>query len=321
MEKELETQIQKSIGYWCFKLTWRHRAGDDARLFYPWQADLETVCWTKVLKPETTFLLETIWSSPDPNRGGIHGISKFISVLCSNACKDEHRRLSTKSSEIYALELDSPSVLSDGDGGFKEGGTLAEVLTDETVGETPTLLLSDLNGDFTSEEREVLSLCLHHGYTMREIGPQLGLSKSAIDRIKQSAIEKIKTAVSQHEERRPLLGVRLNQRTKLNPARIPRENLEYWAPKFASVPYFDCQHLSENGGTGFQDFDIGGGVSQPGRFALCAVCWGAYWASVCEQLDRAGEELLWEKATEGLATPGTNACQGPLFIDEGKEKV
>jgi len=314
----LEDQIKKSVGYWCHRLTWRWRDGEPAKAFDPTQGDLESLCWVKISTPKVSEKLKLIWDGTDPDRGGARGVSKFLSVLCTNTYKDEHRRLSTDSPEILGVQLDGPTTVE------HENVRVVDTLTDETINEVPDFFIEDVRSELTPIEFQVLvEDHIRLGLSIREIEKRRGqgFSKSIVALIISNAFKKLKAFGERNKKSRASYLLRLNHRTRYNPARIRPEIRDEWLDTLRSevVPFSDCQHLIEHGGWMGQNFDIGG-TPQPGRYALCADCWQKYWRSLCEWLEQTTEEIALEMATQGLAVPdGTNGRSESLFIGSGNE--
>src|SRR5438045_718061 len=94
----LEETLLRSVTYWCTKLiksnqavAWHANADMMVEVdhpFYPGTNDLISEVWIKILQPETKAAIEEIWNTPSPDVGGFLGVSKFISVVCTNALCD-----------------------------------------------------------------------------------------------------------------------------------------------------------------------------------------------------------------------------------------
>ncbi len=300
----LEDQIRRTIGYCCTKLVKGkaqykvdYETGWEGWVdhpFYPSKEDLETICLLKAFAPKARTKLEEIWRNPDPENGGVRGVSKFVSVVCTNTFRDEHRRLSVRSPELLGVELDKP-VEPQEDDDPDAPPRLTDVWSDDLSAESQSFECSDLK-DVLPPNEYLLVVEYSAGDTVREIAEKSGTSKSAVERAVQRAREKVKSwREEQKTKPRPYLTPLIWRGRTLRPDRISTENLEHWLDSFKVVPFIVCPHVGHPDDM-YQSFDFGG-VPLNGHYALCRACWVVYLGSLTEHL---GQDLASEALAVGI---------------------
>src|SRR5579863_6920482 len=126
---KFEDQIRRTIRFWSFRLLVGHE--DD--IAYPRVDDLQSMAITKAYAPQTIIKLGVIWQSEDPRRGGVTGISKYLSKLVTNCLNDHLRKEIPRTNNL--VEADAP--VNDEDG---EMSDLWAFISDEIPEYQPFLL-------------------------------------------------------------------------------------------------------------------------------------------------------------------------------------
>ncbi len=345
----LEDQIRRAVGYWCNKLV---QSQFTYKLPTDFQADLEAMCWLKVLQPKVWDKIREIWFSPDPNRGGVRGVSKFLSVLCTNTYIDEYRKAKWEPS------LDE---LANTRASFEKGDepmTLLDIITHEESEESTPFLFSDLQEMLTPEEYEFALEYYIKGATFRDMAADRGRSKSAIDRWEKRIREKVESFIEQAKAvPRPVRHAALPYRPlftrPVRPDRISAENREHWqdvtrsmtpfysplAEPPAEVPFRLCgNEYCQNGnllratveavqGADGDWYTYGLRYSRAAarelleieETGLCTICYLDYWRSLMEQIeadlmDWVLEPLVRPSTPRIIAPGGTKRRVVPFFI-------
>jgi DNA-directed RNA polymerase specialized sigma24 family protein len=219
----LEKQLLKAVSYWAWRNT-HHRDNP----FYPTKEDLVGIVWTKILEPETKATIEEIWDHPDPSRGGVSGVSKYVSVVAAHACEDFHRQQSARKSLLCAVSLSD--AVTNGDGDKVRVGSLADTITDEIDG-FQSFAFSDLEGEMSSEEFAILFKLFVESKKLREIAAETNTSKSEAGRTALRARTKAKKWIewlrkASLEQARSYVCPVFSSRPPLRPNKISSENLE-----------------------------------------------------------------------------------------------
>jgi hypothetical protein len=291
--KTFEDQIKDTIRFWCWRLNDHRRS-----------ADLEQACWLRVIRPETWTKLQEIWENPDPEYGGVRGVSRFLSDLCTNAFLDEQRRRSAgKRIPEKCLVSLSDLVPSKNPEDPETGDTLEDYVTGDKGGGYQAFLLADLRDGLTSEEFRIINEILA-GYSVRELAARLNYPRNTTARIRSAVIAKVKSQIEQLrcKPRPALVTIPLLSRATYRPDRISRENLEAWSGGPNVTLFHVCDHASGNGDL-YQDFTLPGATQGTGRYGLCRACWFYYWRKLTKQLERDMFRLADEIGSAALGTP------------------
>lgn len=251
----LEQQLVRSVECWATNLSKKRKSlsrnfkGESVEIdhiFYPDRQELVSETWIKLCQPKTKTQLEAIWENPDPNDGGVRGVSKFVSVVCFHVQEDIHRYKSVRKDEIFAPSADSLLTQTDSyEGASEDIGTIGELATDEIEG-WQAFLINDLEGTLSAEEFQVLNNWIH-GATVREIAEETNSSKSAVHRILAQAKDKAAEWIEslKHGSRAKTVAYRcpvFAQRSSLRPDRISKENLEAWNHLPVSVIFYNGEY-------------------------------------------------------------------------------
>lgn len=292
---KFEDQIRRTIRFWSFRLLVGHE--DDVA--YPRLEDLQSMAITKAYAPQTIIKLGIIWNSADPQRGGVTGVSKYLSKLVTNCLNDHLRKEIPRTKNL--VEGDAP-VMEDGDGdGISD---LWAFISDE-IPEYQSFLLPELQDELKPGEFELIVECALKEATLKQIADASGTSVRTTRRKLKMVKAKVKSTLEEMMQARMRYGVPRMNRASLRPDRMSKEVLKNWKLPFEINTYTVCLHLlpGENGerdpnGWPIQDFNVPGAVRITGRWALCRTCWKYYWAEFDRQMTLS---MFYDLGTEGLA--------------------
>jgi hypothetical protein len=247
-----------ALNFWCQKLcnksleVWDAAAGSLVTIhnpFYPTWRELRADVWIKLLKPRVLGIIEKIWADPSWELGGVRGVSKYCSVVCTRACIDfkRHQEVLYKRGELFpSARLDDPREITCAEDGVNEDtGTFIDTVSDDKGWILQPFELEDLKPILTEIEYTVLCETLIYQKKIRELATEFGMSKSAVDRINQSAKEKAATWI-EYLKTAPASVVKAHRclcpvftRASLRPNRISKENLESWNDSLQIVAFHD----------------------------------------------------------------------------------
>ncbi len=211
--------------------------------FYPDTQDLINDVWLKVLQPGAQKKIEKIWSDPNPKQGGFLGISRLVSVICTNAMIDGKRYRDTRAPEILAIKLDAPVTVSHAAQGLQEdAGTQADLVSDETD-QPQAFRLEDLQVEMTASEFAVLESIVN-GANITDIAEERGESRSHVGRIAVSAKANAKQWIEwlrqcSYQEAREHITYTFEKKPCLRPDRIAKATVDHWNDSLRIVPFHD----------------------------------------------------------------------------------
>lgn len=293
---KFEDQVRRTIRFWSFRLLAGHT--DDTA--YPRPDDLQSIALTKSYAPQTIIKLGIIWNSEDPQRGGVTGVSKYLSKLVTNCLNDHLRNEIPRTTNL--VEGDAPVIDEDGDGdGISD---LWAFISDE-IPEYQSFLLPELQDELKPGEFELIVEYALHEATLKQIAEASGTSVRTARRKLKMVKAKVKSMLEKTTQSRMRYAIPRMNRASLRPDRMSKEVLNNWKLPFEINTYTVCPHLlpGENGerepkGWPIQDFNVPGAVRIVGRWALCWTCWKYYWAELARQITLG---RLYDPGTEGLA--------------------
>jgi DNA-binding Xre family transcriptional regulator len=250
-----ENPFPGAINFWCQKLCnksmeiWDKDAECLVSIhnpFFPQWWELRASVWTKISKPAVLDIIEGIWADPSQELGGVRGVSKYCSVVCSHACIDIKRKQEViyDRGELFPnVLLDDPTTICHAANGVNEdAGTLIDIISDDEGLRQP-FDLKDLKPILTDIEYAVLCETLIYQKKIRELASEFGMSKSAVDRINQSAKEKAATWID-YLMKAPASVAKAHfcpvfTRASLRPNRISKENVQCWNDALQIVAFHD----------------------------------------------------------------------------------
>lgn len=307
---DFETHVKRTISFWCNKLTQSARTIVFDKVkeepvsvpspFCPAQDGLESMVWAKVIRPKVQEKLQSIWSDSSP-KGGMKGVSRFLSVICTNTLIDENRKLTLRKAEVTGTSLQTR--LEDEDGNRV---VLIDLITDDESGLMLPFGIEDLKHVLDHQEYKVLIDHFVHDGDLTSIADDLDISTRTATRVAKRAIAKVAGWLRQLKHgplemgkayQKPLLvGMPWRQPRTTRPDYILAENLEHWnddAAQTKVVPFHICPHNPPpgtlEGSESMWQMEHGGA-----RWGLCESCQVNYWLSLVGQM---GWDLaVWQAA-------------------------
>ena len=304
---DFDTHVKRTIGYWCNKLTQSARfvASDKDKGIsasvpspsYPMQDDLESIVWVKVADPKVWEELHVIWFDPSFN-GGQQGVSRYLSVICTNTFIDEHRKIQVRYwDQGISLQTEYGNGGADGaDGADGETIKLVDLITADKSDLALPFGFEDLSKVLSPQGYQILFDHFAYDGDFRSLASEIGMSKSQVARIAKRAIAKVAgwfdqlkhgpTAKAIAHQKPLILSAPWMQRRSLRPDRIPSEILDHWNDDTVDkiVPFFTCPHDPREG-----SYKGSSGMNQiecaKCRWALCDTCNRNYWRSLMEQIE------------------------------------
>lgn len=295
---DLQGHAARSIEYWCFRLS-----------DYQLNSELETEVWLRILSRGVWEPLEAIWQNPDPIQGGVRGVSRYLSRICTNVFRDVRRKKNAKSRipEALIVSLAQPIDPNGEDPDGDDNLTVEDTITGDEGSGYQSFLVADFAESLTPEEIALVDDTIA-GFPLREIGERHKYGKTSAGRIRDKVAKKLKEYIDGlMQNPKPIrFAVPLVGRSSYRPDRTDQPNLLAFHGNLAIrevQPFFPCRHAEEAGDQVHQDFSLPGATQGPGRYALCNRRNAQYWRKLRQWLKTEIFRLADSIGAAALGTP------------------